>query len=83
MAKIRVFKNIESVSIFKESKQCWIHRKNGPIQLEKCRTVEIRNVDLGYWRSMPMTELVSFNKPVTCHFNAKDEFLFCGKYKVK
>jgi len=85
MAKTREFKNVESVSIFRPQNRCYVNIKGKPRArgYEKCKIIEIRNVDVSYSRDMPSASLVNFRKPVTCYHNAEDELLFCGEYKVK
>lgn len=85
MAKNREFKNVEGVSIFRPQNRCYLNIKGDPIArgIENCKILETRNVDVSYSRDMPSASLMNFKKPVKCYHNAKDEFLFCGKYKVK
>ena len=79
----RSFKNIEGVSVFHDSKTCYINRKGKSLKLNNCNVVEVRNVDLSFERIMPSTSLMTFKKPVTCHHVASDKFLFCGTYRIK
>ncbi len=83
MAKTREFKNIEGVSLFHDTKKCYLNRKGKSLQLKRCTVVELRNIDLQYLREMPSTTFMNFKKPVTCHFDATEKILFCGPYGRK
>ena len=85
MVKTREFKNVESVSLFRSQKRCYPNIRGDPVShgIEKCKIIEIRNVDVSYLRDMPSASLVNFRKPVKCYHNSKDELLFCGEYRSK
>ena len=80
MAKAREFKNIKGISLFPETKTCYL---KGDIGLKPCDTIELRNVEIKYSREMPSATLVNFKKPVTCYFDASEKILFCGTYGRK